>query len=220
MKNKRLQLVAEFIEPENKVADIGCDHGYLAIYLKKHKNCPVVIASDINENALKVAIKNIAKEKLAQDIPCLLSNGVENLPINKIDTIIIAGMGTHTILNILENKKIINLKNIILQSNNEYELLRLEMSKKGYRLVKEAYIEENHHDYFIMKYQKGRQKLTESEIKYGILNQENKRYYEKVLKRKKEILKNIPLLQFHVRKAIKKEIRLLKERINQTKKTG
>ena len=31
MKNKRLEKVLSFIEPNDSLADVGCDHGYLAL---------------------------------------------------------------------------------------------------------------------------------------------------------------------------------------------
>lgn len=211
MKNKRLQSIASLVESDALVADIGCDHGYLAIFLKKIKKCPFVIASDVNKNALKVAKNNIQKEKLTKDIPCILSNGMENLPIEKLDTIIIAGMGTHTILDILNNPNAQKIKTFILQSNNDYELLRKEMNKKNYKIVDEVYVEEKGHHYFIIKYQIGNQKLSELEFKYGLYKKENEKYYEKIWKDKKRIHKKIPWYQWKKRKAVKKEIHALKK---------
>ena len=34
----RLKAIANFINENDVVADIGCDHGYLSIYLTQHKN--------------------------------------------------------------------------------------------------------------------------------------------------------------------------------------
>ena len=51
MNSLRLKTVASFINQDDKVVDIGCDHAYLSIYLIKNKFCKKVIASDINENA-------------------------------------------------------------------------------------------------------------------------------------------------------------------------
>ena len=209
MKNKRLQKIAEFIEPEDSVVDIGCDHAYLAIYLKKEKKCPIVMASDINTSALNSAKKNIQKENLSKEIPCILSDGLEEIPTTKIDTAVIAGMGTHTILNILKHEKTSHLKNIIIQSNNDLELLRESMQEKGYKIVKEAYIEEKGHDYFILKYQKGEQYLTELELKYGFYRKENEQYYQKVMDEKRRIQKRMPWYHIKRKKMLRKEIKEL-----------
>ena len=55
MINKKLKAIASFINTQDTVVDIGCDHAYLAIYLKENKLCKNVYASDINENALNIA---------------------------------------------------------------------------------------------------------------------------------------------------------------------
>lgn len=209
MKSKRLQQIAEFVESNNSVVDIGCDHGYLAIHLKQVKKCPVVIASDVNNSALNMAQKNIQKAQLSNEIPCILSNGLEEIPISKIDTAVIAGMGTHTILNILKHQKVKKLKNIIIQSNNDMEHLRKSMQKKGYQIIKEAYVEEKGHDYFILKYQIGTQKLTELELKYGFYKKENEQYYYKIIDEKKRIQKRLPWHNIKRKRLLKKEIKQL-----------
>lgn len=214
MKNKRLQQIADLIDRQNRVADIGCDHGYLAIHLKKEKKCPTVIASDINQNALEIAKKNINKSHLQNKISCILSDGLDQIPIDEIDTIVVAGMGSHTILKILESEKVLNITNIILQSNNDYEYLRDTMNKKGYKLQKEIYIEEKGHDYFIMKYIKGEQNLSKLEIKYGLYNPQNQKYYEKIQKKNEQIAKQLPFLQWKKRITLKKERKELESWIN------
>ena len=55
MINKKLKAIASFINKHDTVIDIGCDHAYLAIYLKENKLCKNVYASDINQNALNIA---------------------------------------------------------------------------------------------------------------------------------------------------------------------
>ena len=92
MKSKRLLAIASFIEKNDSVLDLGCDHGYLAIYLKKNNLCKNVIASDISSNALDIANNNIKKYQV--DIKTYLSDGLNNIN-DFYDTIVIAGMGTH-----------------------------------------------------------------------------------------------------------------------------
>ena len=213
MKNKRLQAIAKFINQEDKVADIGTDHGYLAIHLYEEKKCSYVIASDINANALSVAKKNIKEHHLEKKIPCILSNGLEKIPISKIDTVVIAGMGSHTILNILKHPNVSKLKNIILQSNKDYELLRKTMKQLGYCLKKETYLEEKGHDYFVMKYQSQEQKLSSFELKYGLYKEQNKPYYQKMWHQKKEIKKHIPWYRFQKHHELKKEIKELASKL-------
>ena len=92
MLNKKLIAIASLIEPEDIVIDIGCDHAYLAIYLKKEKLCKDVYASDISENVIKIAKENIKKRNT--NIEVYLSDGFKGINNNKINTVIISGMGT------------------------------------------------------------------------------------------------------------------------------
>lgn len=206
MKSKRLKKVADYIDSTDAVIDVGCDHGYLAIYLKKEKKLPVVIATDIKESALSSARNNIKKANLESEIKTLVSDGLKSVPLNEIDTIIIAGMGAHTILNILTSSDLSNIKKIVLASNNDYPLLRNSMQKYPFVLKEEALVEENNHFYFIMKYVFGNDKLTEHQIQYGIHPKEYLSYYESQIKKQKAILKNLTFWQFRLRKDIKKEI--------------
>ena len=77
MINKKLKAIASFINTQDTVVDIGCDHAYLAIYLKENKLCKNVYASDINENALNIAKTNIQEHNL--DIETILSDGFKNI---------------------------------------------------------------------------------------------------------------------------------------------
>ena len=55
--NKRLEHIAKYVNDNEKVIDIGCDHALLSIYLEKTKKNISIIASDINEGPLNQAKK-------------------------------------------------------------------------------------------------------------------------------------------------------------------
>ena len=54
----RLKACADFVAPGDRVADIGCDHGYLGIYLLTQGIARSMIESDINEGPLQSALRN------------------------------------------------------------------------------------------------------------------------------------------------------------------
>ena len=70
--SSRLKAIAELVPDCSNIVDIGCDHGLLDIYLTQSKKNITIIASDINQNALNNAIKNIKKEKLTSKIKTVL----------------------------------------------------------------------------------------------------------------------------------------------------
>lgn len=178
MNKLRLKTIASFIEQEDRVADIGCDHAYLSIYLVQNKMCQSVIASDINSNALENAIQNIKKEKLEKKIPVVLSDGLENISQNEVDTLVLSGMGTTTILHILKDVCQDKIKKIIVQSNNDLYKLRKKMKEYGYFLQQEAIVYEGKHYYCIGKYEQKPKVLKKVEFYFGLYQERNKNYYE------------------------------------------
>ena len=89
----RLKELSTFIDEDDKLIDVGCDHALLDIYLcEQYKNLKV-IASDIHEGALKNAKNNIDKFKMKDRINVRLGDGLSIVNPDEFDTILIAGMG-------------------------------------------------------------------------------------------------------------------------------
>ena len=93
----RLQACCSFVHPGDRVADIGCDHGYLGIYLLKNGIAQSVIAADIREGPLQSAVKNSEKFGVRGKMTFYLSDGVQNIP-REFDTLVCAGMGGDTMV--------------------------------------------------------------------------------------------------------------------------
>ena len=167
--SNRLKEIASFIPDNVKMVDIGCDHALLDIYLYKNRKNIKIIASDINENALEQAKKNIKKYKLDKFIETRLSNGLDNINSDEIDTIILSGMGSHTIVGILRmnQKKLINVDNIIIQSNNHIDFLRERILELNYYIDSEKLVKDNNIIYTIISFKKGKEKYNKKEIFFG-----------------------------------------------------
>lgn len=174
----RLEKIASLVTPGAKVVDIGTDHAFLPIYLYQNNITHNIIASDISLNVLKYTIKNIEAAGLDGKIKVIKSNGFENID-KDIDEAIIAGMGTNTIIKILAAPSIPN--SLIISSHNDLPKLRLFMQKLEYKIVKELIVQDNKRYYDIIKYIKGKEKLTEEEILLGKIDDEE---YFKYLKNK------------------------------------
>lgn len=104
MLDKRLELCAEFVSGKGTVCDIGTDHAYLAVELIKSGKCRKVIASDINEGPLESARKNVEKYGVSDSVELVLSDGLENINLDDVTDIVIAGMGGETIVKIISSK--------------------------------------------------------------------------------------------------------------------
>ena len=196
--SKRLSIVASLID-SNNIIDVGCDHALLDIYLAQINKNRKIIVSDINENALKNAKDNIKKYKLSNQIEARLGSGLDTLNEDNIDTLVISGMGSHTIVGILHNNifKLKNIKNIIIQSNTNLNFLREKVTKLNYYIEEEMQVKENNIIYTIIKFVKGKKRYSKKELYFGpILLKKNDvlfKEYNNIEKKKLEnLMKLIP----------------------------
>ena len=189
MKSLRLLAIASLIDKGSSVLDVGTDHAYLPIFLSQNKKCKSIIASDVSSNALKIAKDNLKKYHI-DDVKLILSNGLDSIN-DDYDTIVLAGMGTSTIIKILENKKLPNT--LIISSNNDLYKLRKFMNKIKYKIKEEIVILEKNKYYDIIKYQKGNEKLSYFKKMYGKSN--DKKYYKYLLTKEKNIFKKVNLFK-------------------------
>lgn len=198
--NNKLKLIASLVDPIDSVIDIGCDHAYLAIYLKKNHLCKEVYASDISKNALAIANKNIKDNNL--EITTFLSDGFKDINKSDINTAIISGVGASTIINIMKHAPQ-NITKLITCSHSDLELLRKKMLQNKWYIEEEKVIYESKKYYNIIVFTKNYKKLSQKYLKYG--SSKNKDYYNYLLLKKYDMLKRIP------KKYLFKRIKIIKE---------
>ena len=210
----RLKAIVKFVDKKDSIVDVGCDHGYLSIYLMDNKLVKKVIASDINQNALNSAINNIKKSNLV--IETVLSDGIKDINLKGINTLVISGMGTSTILHILsDTSKLKNINKLLLQSNNDHEILRRSLNNIGYYLEDESYTFDKGKWYVTCKFVKSEQNNNEDVIKYGLLN--NSEYNQYLLDYEDNIVKRIPWKSFKAKINAILKYRKLKRTISKMK---
>lgn len=213
MISKRLKEIANLIPNNSKVIDVGCDHGLLDIYLTQNKNCKC-IASDISEKVLKNTKENISKYNLTNKIEIICSDGLNNINNDAYDTLVISGMGTATIINILNNKKIKQFENLIIQSNNDLEVLRKYVIKLGYYISDEKIILDKNKYYVIIKFKKGIKKYKSFDYLFGPIariDENNKDYFKKMLDKNKCIYNKLSKKHIMLKLKIKKNIYNIKK---------
>ncbi len=135
MKYIRLKFIAEQIKKDERVLDVGTDHGLLPIILVKDGITNNIVASDLNKEPLNAAIENIESEGLTSVIKTELMNGIEGIDEDQYDTIIIAGMGGTTISEIIKAKKH-NGRFIIHSTTNLIEV-RETLQEIGFKITDE-----------------------------------------------------------------------------------
>lgn len=215
--SKRLLAISKYIDNEDRIIDIGCDHALLDIYLVQSKHIDKIIASDIVKDAIDSARNNINKYNISNiDLRC--GDGLKVLKdTDDINTIIISGMGYQKIIDILSSiKRLNNINKIIIQSNNYPSLIRKFITENGYYISNEELVKENNIIYTIIVFKKGNKKYKKWELEFGpcLTKEKNEIYYELLnnnINKNIEILKTIPkkyfLNRLKLRYKIKKYIK-------------
>ena len=165
----RLQMNAELVPCGAKVADIGCDHGYVSIYLAENYHCPKIIAMDINRGPLEIAKKNIEKAGLGGQIECRLSNGMEKLEPGEVDTLMIAVMGGMLVCEILKKRPQVleKINCLILQAQSDWETLRRLLPKLGFYIEKEVVCQDAGKYYIAIRAVRGQDEIPYSDAEYA-----------------------------------------------------
>ena len=148
----RLLLCAGFVAPGDRVADIGCDHGYLAIHLLTTGKASSVIAADIGEGPLRSAYHNAVKFGVRDRIEFYLSDGVRNIP-RDFNTLVCAGMGGDTMIHILASAPWLqhDKYRLILQCQSKTPMLRKYLTETGWRIVEESVLKDGRFLYTVME---------------------------------------------------------------------
>ena len=153
--SQRLKTIAHMVSPGNTVADVGCDHGFLSIYLVLMDIAPEVIATDLREGPLQAAETHVTEYGLTDRIQIRLSDGLEAVSPGEADTVILAGMGGKLMLGILERGGAVlnRTKELILQPQSDIPLVRGFFREQGLSPAEEEIIFEEGKYYFPMKFE-------------------------------------------------------------------
>ncbi|MDF2511352.1 MAG: hypothetical protein K0S04_1218 [Herbinix sp.] len=194
--SRRLEMVASLVTPGNRVADVGCDHAYTAIYLAEHGISPNIIAMDVNQGPIDRAKDNIKKYGYSDIIETRKSNGLDKIEENEADTILIAGMGGPLMIQILTAKKEVmqSAKELVLQPQSEIHKVRYMLQEEGFLIIEESMVKEDEKYYFIMKAIKNSLNLDAK--KYVLKEKEHFYYGKLLLEQKNNILKEFILWDY------------------------
>lgn len=126
------------------MADIGCDHGYLAIELLKSGRASYIHACDLREMPLQKAKVNAERFGVAENIRFSLADGLAAIGENEVDTIICAGMGGDLIVQIIEACPWIKSEKyrLILQPQSSGQDLRRTLTEQGFGIEEETLVED------------------------------------------------------------------------------
>ena len=137
--SQRLEACCNYVNPGDRVADIGCDHGYLGIYLLTKGIAKSVIAADLNEQPLHSATVNARKFGVSDRMKFYLSDGAVSIP-RDFDTMVCAGMGGDTMISILQAAPWLRSAQyrLVLQCQSKTPMLRQWLWEQGWEIRRET----------------------------------------------------------------------------------
>lgn len=149
----RLKALADMVTRGNRVCDMGCDHGYLSIYLAEQRISPGVLAMDVKEGPLGQAREHVALAGLGDYIALRLSDGLTDFQAGEAQTLICAGMGGRLMERILakDPHKSRSFQELILQPQSEIASFRRFLRREGYSILREDMIWEDGKFYPVIK---------------------------------------------------------------------
>ena len=148
----RLLACCAFVHPGDRVADVGCDHGYLSIHLLQTGVASHVYASDVRQGPLSSAKRNADIYGITEKIDFFLSDGVQSLP-RDFDTLVCAGMGGDTMISILSAAPWLKSDRyrLILQCQSKTPDLRRYLSENGWAISRETVLRDGRFLYTVME---------------------------------------------------------------------
>lgn len=216
--SNRLKKIASLIdENDNFIYDVGCDHALLDIYLAQKYNHLKFLASDISSKCIDKAKNNIKHFNLTHRIDTSVNNGLSGVRLVSDSTIIISGMGAHTIIDILSNTDLTRCKKIIIQSNNDFSYLRRQMVKRGFEIVDEIVVYDKKF-YIIIVFRHGGAKYNNICYEFGpkLLSnsKHNQDYFKCLYEQNIDLLKKVPIFKWKKRFEVKYKLKVLKKVIH------
>ena len=155
--SKRLLCCASMVQSGARVADIGTDHGYLGIYLLQSGAARHVIACDLRKDPLENARRNAKLFGVDGEMELRLSDGLEKILPDEVDTVVMAGMGGDLIQKILSQcpwRKREGLQ-FILQPQSAGNVLRRWLCEDGFEIQREEPVQDGHFLYTVMDIRQG-----------------------------------------------------------------
>ena len=140
----RLAQLATWAPQGTRLADVGTDHALLPAKLLLEGRCSFAIAADISQGPLQRARQTGARYGLLDRMAFRLSDGLDQIAPDEVDTVVIAGMGGETIGGILARAFWVNdpAYTLLLQPMSKAQLLRTFLARAGFAIEQERLVEE------------------------------------------------------------------------------
>ena len=164
----RLHLLADWVPPGARLADVGTDHAYLPVWLRLHGRVVSAIACDLREGPLARA-RETGRTYGANGVDYRLGDGLTVVSPEEADTVVIAGMGGENIAAILAKAPWTadGTHTLLLQPQSRAETLRVFLAEHGYAIRREALVKDRGTLYPVMEAGGGEMSLTLGQLHGG-----------------------------------------------------
>lgn len=177
----RLQACADYVPQGSSLADVGTDHAYLPVWLIQNGRVSTpVVACDINEGPLDRARSSAREYGVESEIVFLLNNGLAGTKAELAETVVIAGMGGETIMDIITAAQWDwERHTLVLQPMSKiYELCR-GLYENGLYIEQERLVRDAGEIYRVLLVKPGKREMPEPlELYAGCSDRKNPLYKE------------------------------------------
>lgn len=183
---KRLETIIERMPASGCLADIGCDHAYVAIEAVRRGRAARALACDVRKGPLQQAAEHILCAGLAGKIETRLSDGLEKVAPGEADTVVVAGMGGPLMERILQGR-LGDFAHFVLSPQSEIPHFRRFLLTEGMQIDEETMLIDEGKYYVILNVSK-RADATSSDSMY--VTEEDFLYGGRLLHRLDPVLKS------------------------------
>ena len=146
---KRLETIIERMPDSGCLADVGCDHAYVAIEAVRRGRAARALACDVRKGPLQQAAEHILCAGLAGKIETRLSDGLEQVAPGEADTVVVAGMGGPLMERILQGR-LGDFAHFVLSPQSEIPHFRRFLLAEGMQIDEETMLIEEGKYYVIL----------------------------------------------------------------------
>lgn len=133
----RIEEIVSVVPKSKVVADVGCDHGYIAYSVIKKGLADKVVLTDVSKKCLDKAVALLSKEIVLGKATAICCDGLTKV-FEPVDTAIIAGMGGEEIIKIIgQSAGRLSVKNLVLQPMKNSEKLRRFLVDGSFSLIRD-----------------------------------------------------------------------------------
>jgi tRNA (adenine22-N1)-methyltransferase len=147
----RLEAVLDLLEPCQRLADVGTDHGLIPIAAVQRGIARRAIAADLREAPLRVARQNVARAGMLEHVSLLRADGLRPLCRGAVDAVVMAGVSGRLMTQLCDSapEVLAGIRQLVLQPNKDVAMVRAWALAHGFHLRDERMVHERGHFFVV-----------------------------------------------------------------------